>query len=397
MRVLILQDSNWYKSNPMQQFHLGERLAKRGHDVVYFCTELTREKSRKVIFSTRFKIEKSMTIDSQKIGVLLPPYLNLPIIFHFSYPLFIFIALLRFMKAYKPHIVCNWGIVVGFIGLISSKITKTIFLHYTIDRLYKMTKMKVIERPLMELERLLITFSDYNFVISHGLMVYVKSLAYKKRKIHILPGGVDVKGYQKPHFRERYRSIYNLKQEEVCLFYMGWIYEFSGIIEVAKLICTSNENNPFKLLVVGDGDVMEELKTISKSCTKIILTGQVPFSEIRKIIQAADICLLPAYPNELMSNVVPIKMYEYLAARKPVISSKLAGVYHEFKENNGVVYIESYNEFMDTINNILHNYKKHIRDAEQFIRKYDWDFLVNEFENSLKSIISKRTKEELWV
>ena len=52
----------------------------------------------------------------------------------------------------------------------------------------------------------------------------------------------------------------------------------------------------------------------------------------------ANICLLPAYNNEVMRNIVPIKIYEYLEMGKPVIAIKLPGITKEFGKNNEVVY-----------------------------------------------------------
>ncbi|MDI6847454.1 MAG: glycosyltransferase [Candidatus Bathyarchaeia archaeon] len=40
-----------------------------------------------------------------------------------------------------------------------------------------------------------------------------------------------------------------------------------------------------------------------------------------------------------MRNIVPIKMYEYMACGKPVIVTKLPGIMKEFGHNNGVVYV----------------------------------------------------------
>ena len=64
-------------------------------------------------------------------------------------------------------------------------------------------------------------------------------------------------------------------------------------------------------------------------------------SEMPAFIAASDICLLPAYPWEkTMQDIVPIKMYEYMAMKKPVIATRLPGVMKEFGEDNGVVYVE---------------------------------------------------------
>ena len=71
---------------------------------------------------------------------------------------------------------------------------------------------------------------------------------------------------------------------------------------------------------------------------QVILTGKQPYECIPKFLAAADICLLPAYPTEkIIQDIVPIKMYEYMAMGKPVITTKLPGVMKEFGEDRGVI------------------------------------------------------------
>ena len=56
----------------------------------------------------------------------------------------------------------------------------------------------------------------------------------------------------------------------------------------------------------------------------------VAYQEVPKYIMAADICILPAHKNDIMMNIVPIKVYEYMAAGKPVIATNLPGLMKEF-------------------------------------------------------------------
>jgi len=48
--------------------------------------------------------------------------------------------------------------------------------------------------------------------------------------------------------------------------------------------------------------------------------------------------LFPAYSSEVMSNIVPMKLYEYTAMEEPVICSDLLGMVKESGQDNGVVH-----------------------------------------------------------
>ena len=48
-----------------------------------------------------------------------------------------------------------------------------------------------------------------------------------------------------------------------------------------------------------------------------------------------------------MQDIVPIKLYEYLAMAKPVIATRLPGIVMEFGEGNGIHYIERPEETLE--------------------------------------------------
>ena len=117
-----------------------------------------------------------------------------------------------------------------------------------------------------------------------------------------------------------------------------------------------------------------------------------PYQEIPSFIAASDICLLPAYPNEkIMQEIVPIKMYEYMAMRKPVISTKLPGVIKEFGEDNGIIYVDRTEEVVkkaiDLVNN--ENLDKLGVKARSFVERYSWENITDEFESILREVVSR--------
>lgn len=168
---------------------------------------------------------------------------------------------------------------------------------------------------------------------------------------------------------------------------MGWIYEFSGMKEVAESLANF-EDDSIKLMIVGEGDLYNTLYKMSTEenlKNKLILTGKVPFEQIPSYIAAADICLLPAYKNEIMMNIVPIKLYEYMAMGKPIIATNLPGIKKEFGNSSGVLYVddpkETLNKAVELINtNLMWKYGEK---SLKYTQDYGWDSLVLKFEKSL--------------
>lgn len=111
---------------------------------------------------------------------------------------------------------------------------------------------------------------------------------------------------------------------------------------------------------MGEGDLYPELLQIREKHNlqdHLILTGRQPYGKIPEFIGTADICLLPAHNNKVMQDIVPIKMYEYMACGKPVISTKLPGIIKEFGYDNGVEYVDDPKEVTDKAIRLSENKK----------------------------------------
>jgi glycosyltransferase involved in cell wall biosynthesis len=216
-------------------------------------------------------------------------------------------------------------------------------------------------------------------------------------KIAVVKPGISLKKFDPAINGGRVRQQYGIKKVDIVLFFMGWLYNFSGMKEVALELAKMKANN-IKLLIVGEGDAYEGLKKIRDDHglqDSLILAGRRPYEEIPVYIAAADICLLPADPEEkVMHDGLPAKIYEYLAMAKPMISTKLMGVMREFGNGNGVVYIDRPE---DTINKALEmvdggQVKILGAKARTFVESYDWAKITDQYESILQDLAGSRGK-----
>ena len=206
--------------------------------------------------------------------------------------------------------------------------------------------------------------------------------------------GVDVERFNPDVDGCVMREKLGIGKDDVVLFFMGWLYPFSGLKEVSVELAKVKDEHPnIKLLIVGDGDLYHELQRFRKDygLKQLILAGRQPYETIPEYIAASDICLLPAYNNEVMRNIVPIKMYEYMACGKPVIATRLPGIMKEFGEGNGVVYVDKSAGVLKKTIELCDNdaVKKWGARARDFVKRYNWDKITDEFENILKAVAQK--------
>ena len=123
---------------------------------------------------------------------------------------------------------------------------------------------------------------------------------------------------------------------------------------------------------------------------QLILTGKQPYTRIPEFLSLADFCLLPAYiDEEIMQDIVPIKLYEYLAMRKVVIATKLPGIFKEFGEFHGIEYVNSASEVLVCAKSIIDsgNYDNIANLGRDFVKNNDWNLITDDFEKVLNDLI----------
>ena len=267
------------------------------------------------------------------------------------------------------------------------------FIYYWTDVYHTQIPFKPYQPIGKYIEKKILRNSDKVIVINEKLKEFVVKMGSDPKKTHVEKAGMDFNTFNLEIDGSRIREKYGIKKEDFVLFFVGWLYDFGGLKEVAIRLSEVIDKNPnIKLLIVGEGDAYNDLQKIQKEYhldNNMILTGKQPYEKVPDFISAADICLLPAYPTEkMMQEIVPIKTYEYMAMKKPVIATKLPGVMKEFGNDNGVIYVDKPEDTLDKAIELIENgtIKEHGLRARRFVEKYDWDNVVNDFEAILEEL-----------
>ncbi len=119
------------------------------------------------------------------------------------------------------------------------------------------------------------------------------------------------------YFSEQPEKIHR-DSDAIVLGYYGAIAEWFD----AEIIATIAEAHPdYRIVLIGDthGSDLSSLEKYSN----IKLVGEVPYQELTQWLYGFDVCLLPFKVNDLTLATNPVKVYEYLAAGKPVVSVDL--------------------------------------------------------------------------
>jgi len=391
MRILITQDTDWMERNPGQQHHLADRLSLRGHEIrVIDYDILWKTRKSKGWRSTRQVFAHvSKTVPDADITVIRPAIWRIPV-FHyvsmfFSYRKEIEKQLVNF----EPDVIVGHSILSNYLSMRLSKRAGIPYVFHMTDAQHTIVPSRILRFIAKYVERRILKNANRIIVINEGLRDYSVRLDADPSSIAVIRAGIDLARYDPSISGRHAREELGINDDDFVLFFMGWLYDFSGLKEVAEDVL--KRNSRFRLLIVGDGDAFEDLQEIRERSghrDKVILTGKQPFGRIPELIATADVCLLPAYNNETMRDIVPIKLYEYMAMGKPVISTELLGVMREFGRGNGVTYVSEPRLVLGKAVELADSGAMPLegKKAREFVQARDWERVVDDFERILEEV-----------
>lgn len=113
----------------------------------------------------------------------------------------------------------------------------------------------------------------------------------------------------------------------------------------------------FHCVIIGSGDSLEDLRGLSQSLGlngHVELTGYIPDQELQECLAAADICMDPDPSSPLNDVSTWIKVMEYMAYAKPIVSFDLKETRYSAREaalfvpcNDELAFAKATAELMD--------------------------------------------------
>ena len=394
MKILIIQDTDWIKRYPAQHHHLAERLLLRGHEIRVIDYEiLWRTEGKKELFSRRHVFNGVSKIFKEvSVTVIRPGILKIPILDYVSMLFTYHSEIKRQLKVFLPDVIVNQSILTNYLAMRLSKRNNVPFIFHLLEAQYTMIPFKPLQPIGKMLEKKILKNADRVVTINEKLREYAINMGANPDETYVVRAGIDHERYNPNIDGSEIRAQYGIEKDDIVLFFMGWLYHFSGLKEVAAELSKIKDKKPnIKLLIVGGGDAFDDLQRIRKDHhldNQIILTGSQSPESIPKFIASSDICLLPAYNNEVMRDIVPIKLYEYMAMGKPVVTTKLPGVMKEFGEGHGIVYVDKPEDALGRAVELIEGgmIEEYGAKARGFVENYGWDDVVDEFEGILEEV-----------
>lgn len=228
---------------------------------------------------------------------------------------------------------------------------------------------------------------DRIVVLTDGLRVLLQErYGVSCERILVLPSGTDVQ-----RFAERdanaCRQELGLAPNRPYVGFIGSFYRYQGLACLLEAMVMVKQLCPtVGLLLVGDGEVAQELKQQAKEVgleDRITWPGRVPYLDVPTWIGAMSVCVAPF--REDRGETSPVKLFDYLACQRPVVASAIPSVLSIFTHDSGVQLVrpEDPRLLADAILALLSDPARCTslgKQGRQFIeQQFSWTVIVEQF------------------
>ena len=170
------------------------------------------------------------------------------------------------------------------------------------------------------LERFLYRRSDHLIVNSPGFIPHVRQQGVPEAKITLVPNGVDPSMFDPAADGRAFRAAHGLGDRFVALYAgaHGLSNDLGVIVEAAQIL---REERRIVFVFVGDGKekpgLIERVRALG--LTNVLFLPPVAKEAMPEVLAGADSGLAILKPLPLYATTYPNKVFDYMAAGRPVV------------------------------------------------------------------------------
>lgn len=288
---------------------------------------------------------------------------------------------LKFIKKNKiKHVYCREARLCFFI-IIYNKL----FFREKLNYIYEIHAL--LERGKVDLlvDKFLSWTVNYFILITNKLReMYVKKYSVDINKTIMLSDAVDLDIFDIDISKEEARNKLDLPQDKKILVYTGkfkTMGEDKGISDILKSLKTINNKNILFIAVGGSDKEMDYYRSMAKKIgfkNQAIFRGLTTQNNLALYQKSADILLMPfPYTKHYAFFMSPLKMFEYMASKRPIVTTDLPAIREILNQNNAIIVKPgNFDNLANGINKLLNdNYLSENLSEQAYvdIRKYTWE------------------------
>jgi glycosyltransferase involved in cell wall biosynthesis len=157
--------------------------------------------------------------------------------------------------------------------------------------------------------------------LSKEIASYLGRYPIPQGRVQVIPDGVNP-----DRFPGRPKPFDPARREKWTVGFLGSLKPWHGLPILVESFAMLHERHPdAQLLIVGDGPERARLQAdvAAHGLDAVVhLTGAVPPNEVPALLASMDVAVAP-YPKLADFYFSPLKVFEYMAAGRPVVASRI--------------------------------------------------------------------------
>lgn len=263
---------------------------------------------------------------------------------------FLVLASIIGLRLKKPDIVfaTSTPLTVGIPGYIISRLKRAYFIFEVRDLWPEAPiQLGVLTNPILIkmarlLERFLCRRAKKIIALSPGMKKSLIRTGIKKEKVEMIPNCSDLDlfhpGVHNTYFQDKYHL-----NDKFIVSYFGAMGDANGLdfIVEGALELKERDESSIVFVLAGDGSQRRSLELFCQehNLDNVIFTGSIPRREVPKLVAASNLCLVIFKNVPVLRTNCPNKLFDALAAGKPVLVNFTGWIKELLEEHNAGIYV----------------------------------------------------------
>jgi len=228
--------------------------------------------------------------------------------------------------------------------------------------------------------------SSSDLVIVTAQTLYDKYGCLATGRIELVPNGFDSSLFSGCRDITVPGGLRDLKRPIVG--FVGVLFDFLDY-ELLEYVINDHRDKTFVFVGRTESPVEGRVRRLSK-LSNVRFLGHVPKEQVPSYIRCFDVCLNPFRVDEVARSAIPLKVFEYLACGKPVVSTRMASLEREAIAS--VIYFADDAPHFSRL--ILHAIKEDSPHAAEerrvLVEAYTWDRLFAKVHQAFLEVAKTR-------
>ena len=384
--ILILSTQDW-DALPTRKHHWARKFAARGNRVLYVEQQM-HWLGWLVDFRRQFRRVWRWLSGPRQVSERLWVF-TLPVVL----PFFQMFALINALNNRLLAPVLRWALRrIGFkdivlwactphaAGLVG-RLGEQFMVYECVDE-FSAARGLVRGETVVALERQLLRVAD-RVIVTHPSLLRSKTV--RDRLPVLVPNGADINHFARAGAPGTQPAAAVAALPRPVVGFHGWIQYWIDF----DLIAHSARKHPeWSFALIGPVEPLARVDKV-RGLTNVHFLGKQPYERMPEFLAGFDVCINPFVLGELADAVSPIKLYEYLASGKPVVSVDMPAA-REFSDL--IPLVRTPEQFVRALEDVLSRAQNGTIVAEAAVRRqaaagFSWDGRFQQVEEVLQAAL----------